>query len=154
MFVDTAIFVFDGIGYDASGYGAGYLSDEYFVSLRCFDDDCGAFVFGAGFGEPGFVEIAVVVDDFFDDAFHGEPVGMDVGDGHEDGYHQATVVEIFIFFHFFYHYDFAIGCCYDDAFDVALELAQGTAEEIDCYTIEHDADGGHYIEWEQTEVLQ
>ncbi len=42
-------------------------------------------------------------------AVHREPVGMNVPEAHEDGNHQAAVVEIRRIVYFFYDHNLAVG---------------------------------------------
>lgn len=154
VFVDVAVFVFSGVGDDSSGDCSGDLSDEDVHSVRCFDDHGGAFVFCAGFGKPGFVEVSFVVHHFFHDAFDGEPVGVDVGDGHKDGNHQSAVVEIFILFDLFNHHNLSVGSSDDGSFCFSAKLSNGTTEEVQHDAIEDGRDGEDAIEGNEVRVLE
>ena len=79
---------------------------------------------------------------------------MDVGNRHENGNHQAAVVEILVFFHLFNHHHLAISGCHHYPFHVAGELAERAAEEIDCNAVKHNAGCRKHIEWKQTNVFQ
>ena len=131
MLINVTLFIALCIGHDATRNGSGNLTYQDFLTLRRFNHDGGTLVFGAGLWKPGFVEIAVVVLHFLDNAFNGIPVGMHVGDGHEDGNHDAAVVEILVFVHFLNHYDFSVGRSHCYIFGFSVEDTDGTSEEID-----------------------
>ena len=131
MLVDEAIVSSLGIGDDSARHGSCYLSRHDGLTAGCLDDDGGAFVVGACLGEPCFHELAVLMADMGHDSVDGVPVGMDIGDAHEDGNHEAAVVEIFVFIDFFDDYDCAVSGCDDYAVGVAAKDADGASEEVD-----------------------
>lgn len=154
MLVDVALFVLMGIGHDAACHSSSYLAHEHFLSLRCLDDHSGTLIFGAGLGQPGLMEITVVMDYFLDETFYGKPVGMDIGDAHEDRDHQATVVEVFILLHFLYDYDASVCCSNHGLVHLSAELTDGTTEEVDSHQIERHADSQNYPEGNESDATQ
>ena len=154
VLVDIAVLAFGGIGHDATGHGTCHLAHEHFLSIGCFDDDGGTFVFGASLGQPSLVEIAVVVLGHLDIAVHGKPVGMYVGDAHKDGHHESAVVEIFVFLHFLHNDHLAVSSGHDRIFRVAIEESDGAAEEVDDNQRENRCDAAYDIERQEATILQ
>ena len=95
------------------------------------DDNRTALVFNAGFRQPRFGEVTIVMTHHFHDAFDGEPVGVHVGYRHKDAHHFTAVVEVFIFFHFFDDNDLTIGRSHDHILSFAGKDSHRTSEEID-----------------------
>ena len=56
---------------------------------------------------------------------------MYVGHRHENADQLASIVEIFVFFDLFDHYNLAVGRCYHHIFRIAREDAHRASEEID-----------------------
>ena len=154
VLVDIAVLAFGGIGDNATGHGTCHLAHEHFLSIGRFDDDGGAFVFGASLGQPSLVEIAVVVLGHLDVAVHGKPVGMYVGDAHKDGHHQSAVVEIFVFLYFLHNDHLAVSSGHDRIFRIAVEESDGAAEEVDDNQRENRCDAAHDIERQEATILQ
>ena len=69
----------------------------------------GTLVVGAGFGQPGFHELPVFVPYLLYRTIYRIPVGVYINQTHEYRYHDTAVVEVFVFLHFFHHYDFTVG---------------------------------------------
>jgi hypothetical protein len=89
------------------------------------------FVLLAGLGQPGFVEITVLVMYEFHAPVHGIPVGVHVERAHEDTDHQSLIVEILIFLHFLDDHDAAVGRSHDDILCIPSIVADRTAVEVD-----------------------
>ncbi len=65
-------------------------------------------------------------------AVNGEPVGMDIGDAHEDRDHQALVVEILVLVDLLNDDNLTVGGSHDELVGVlGGEIAYRTAVEID-----------------------
>ena len=130
MFVDIAFFSYFCVGDDAPCHGSGDLSGQHFHSFRSFYDYGRTFVLRTGFRQPCFHEVTVVVGYLFNGAVHRIPVGMYVNDAHEDRDHQPTVMEVFVFVHFFNDYNFAVSRSDDYLFCILSEKSDRTAEEV------------------------
>ena len=91
-------------------------------------------------------EIAIVVGHHFDKAFYREPVGMYVGHRHEDGDHQTAVVEVFVLLHLFNHHYASVGSGYYGVLRLALEHANGAAEEVHYKQVERNGQRQHNVE--------
>ena len=132
MVVDIAFLSFLGIGDDASCHGSSHLAYEDFVSRSRLYDNRGAFVFGRSLWQPCLFEVSVVMAHHLYESLHGKPVGMDIGDAHEDADHQPSVVEVFVFVYLFDdHYVSVCRCHHHVVGGVAFEDADGASEEID-----------------------
>ena len=130
--VDIAFLSFLGIGDDASCHGSSHLAYEDFVSGCSLYDNRGAFVFGRSLWQPCLFEVSVVMAHHLYESLHGKPVGMDIGDAHEDADHQTTVVEIFVLLHFLDDDDMAIGRGNNNIVrHLSLVNADGATEKID-----------------------
>ena len=92
----TSLF-FSCVGHDTTCHCTGHLAYQHSCPTGGTDDDRAAFVFNAGFRQPRFGEVAIVMTHHFHDAFDGEPVGVHVGYRHKDAHHLTAVVEVFIF---------------------------------------------------------
>ena len=64
---------------------------------------------------------------------------------HEYRYHDTAVVEVFVFLHFFHHYDFTVGRSYHDFLRFLSEQTDGAAEEVHEYAIYYEADDRYYV---------
>lgn len=146
VFVNVALFVAACVGDDAASHGAGNLPDEDFAIPLGVDYYGGSLVFEACLGQPCFMEIAVLVFYFLDDAVYGKPIGMDVGQGHENGDHFAFVVEVLLLVNFFNHNYFAVGRSNHHSFCLAFEVANGATEEVDHDAVDYCRDGENDIE--------
>ena len=104
MFVYVAVFFSLGIGYDAAGHRSGYLTAQYLGAFRCFEHYVGVFVLLACLRQPCLVVVAVLVVYELNLAVYREPVGVYVEQAHENAYHQALVMEVFVLLDFFYDY--------------------------------------------------
>ena len=60
-----------------------------------------------------------------------EPVGMDIQRTHEDGDHQALVVEVGVLLSLFDHNDLSVGRGHDQFLRVAIKIADRTTIEIE-----------------------
>lgn len=109
MFVNIAFLARFGIGHDAARHGSGYLSCHNLHAFRSFYYYGGTLVVGAGFGQPRFHELSVLVPYLLYRAVYRIPVGVYINQTHEYRYHDTAVVEVFVFLHFFHHYDFTVG---------------------------------------------
>ena len=87
VFVDITIFVFAGVCHDAPSHGTGNLPCHDEDTVRCFDDDGGTFILNAGFGQPSLMKVSVVMFHQPYGAVHRNPVGVHVGQAHENGNH-------------------------------------------------------------------
>ena len=131
MLVNIALLVRLGIGDDAAGHGSGYLAYQDILASGSGNHHVGMLIFLAGFGEPGLVVVAILVMNELYLAVDGEPVGMHVERTHEDGDHQALVVEILILLSLFHHYNLTVGRSHDQFLRIAVEVADGTTVEIE-----------------------
>lgn len=154
VLVDVAILALGGISHDTSCYGSGHLAHQYFLCVGCLDDDGRAFVLAAGFRQPGLMEVAVVMAHHLDVAIDGEPVGMDIGDTHEDGNHEPSVVEVLVLLHFLDDHHLAVGRRDHRVLRFAVEQADGTAEEVDDDGTEYRRDGANDVERPKISVTQ
>ena len=63
---------------------------------------------------------------------------MDVGQAHEDAYHQSLIMEISVLVNFFNNHNLAIGGSYDNTFRILhIEKAAGTLVEIKNNAVNH-----------------
>ena len=62
---------------------------------------------------------------------------MHVDQTHEDGHHEAAVVEVFILFHFFDDYHLAVGRRYHHFLRILTEETYRATEEVDQYAVHH-----------------
>ena len=85
------------------------------------------------------MEVAVLMADGLDIPVDGEPVGVDIEQRHEDGDHDALLAEVLILVHRLTDDHLAVGRGHDDTLCVAIEIADGTAEEIDQYRVDGEA---------------
>ena len=83
------------------------------------------------------MEIAVFMLDHPDNAVHREPVGVYVEKRHENGYHDALFMEIFVFLYFFKYDNSAVGRGYDQSLGVTIEETYGTTEKIDKNNVDY-----------------
>ena len=109
-------------------------------SVRCFEDNGASFVLLTCLRQPGFMEVAVIVAYILDRSVGGNPVGMHVEKAHEDAYHDAPVVEIFVFLRLFHHDDLAVGRRQNESFRLAFKGTDWTLEEVEQDSVEDAAD--------------
>lgn len=145
MFVNIAFLARFGIGHDAARHGSGYLSCHNLHAFRSFYYYGGTLVVGAGFGQPGFHELPVFVPHLLYRTIYRIPVGVYINQTHEYRYHDTAVVEVFVFLHFFHHYDFTVGRSYHDFLRFLSEQTDGAAEEVHEYAIYYEADDRYYV---------
>ena len=96
------------IGDDTARDQACDLTEENLLSRSHLHHGRGAFVFGRGLGMPRHQKTARMVFEIFDGTAHGNPVHMDVGDGHEDRNLEHLLIQILVFLHDFGHDDAAV----------------------------------------------
>ena len=77
------------------------------------------------------MKVAVVVAHLLDVALHRKPVGMNVGDRHENGDHQPAVMKILVFLHFLHHHYLAVSRRHHNVVRIAVKQADGAAEKVD-----------------------
>ena len=58
------------------------------------------------------------------------PVGMYIGDVHENGNHQSAVMEIFVFIHLLNYHDTSVGRSHYGFFRISFEQSNRAAEKI------------------------
>ena len=128
-----------GIGYNPTSYSTCNLTNKNFLTIGCLNDNGTTFVFCGGLRQPCFIEVSIMVLDHLHNALYWKPIGMNIEERHEDTNHYATVMKIFIFLNFFYHYDFTVSTCYHIILRLARKYTDGTTEKIDNNAINDEA---------------
>ena len=130
--VDIALLTFGGIRDDATRNGSCHLPHKDIVARGGLDDNRRTLILRGSLGKPCTHEVAIMMTHLTHDSLHGKPVGMDIGDAHEDADHQTTVVEIFVLLHFLDDDDMAIGRGNNNIVrHLSLVNADGATEKID-----------------------
>ena len=130
--VDIALLTFGGIRDDATRNGSCHLPHKDIVARGGLDDNRRTLILRGSLGKPCTHEVAIMMTHLTHDSLHGKPVGMDIGDAHEDADHQPSVVEVFVFVYLFDdHYVSVCRCHHHVVGGVAFEDADGASEEID-----------------------
>ena len=101
----------------------------------------------AGLWQPCLHELTVLVLHEFHLSIHREPVGMNIPQAHEDGNHQALIVEVRSVIYFFYYHNLAVCRSYYELLGILyVQVANRAAVEIEHDAIYHSEDNKEYPE--------
>ena len=108
------------------------------MAVGGLNEHVGVLILLAGLRKPCLVVVAVLVVHAFHTPVDGKPVGVHVEKAHENGYHEARLVEILVFLHFFHHHHLAVGRGHHDFLNkVLVKITYRATEEIEQYAVYH-----------------
>ena len=81
-------------------------------------------------GQPCLVVVAILVHHLLHLAINGEPVGMHIEQTHEDGDHEALLMEILVLHDFLYNHYLTVGRSNDKTLRVVLKKTYRTTVKI------------------------